>query len=283
MKTKKSIVTRSGKVVPAGTDLQFANGTADFNGEQIDLASIPYEACEYAMNETLHPAVFDDMHMKPEIRERLLKIAEDFYSTSGFTAPIQDIILTGSMANYNYHDKSDLDVHVLIDFAKQNEDTEFAKNAANAIKWKWNEQHNISIGGHEVELYIQDANEPHVASGVYSLTLDKWLTEPSFRTINTSETDVQTKADAFVRQTTDLEERIDNATDEELPELLDAVDELRYKALRLRKDAFEEGEDEFSVGNLAFKELRNNGTIGKLLDLETKLYDRMQSVEASND
>lgn len=278
MKTSKAILLADGKIMPAGTELTFADGCADYNGTAVSLAQLPYEACEYQMNETLHPAAWQDDAMIPEVRERLLQIANDFYEQSGFDAPIQDIILTGSMANYNYHDKSDFDVHIVINYADVDANTELVKNAANAIKWKWNEQHNITIAGHDVELYIQDASEPHTASGVYSLMNDTWLVKPTFRTINTSDSDVAAKASAISAQATVLEQNIVNATDEELPGLLEQVDELRYRALRLRKDSFEQGEDEFSVGNLAFKQLRNDGTIGKLLQLENDIYDRINSM-----
>ena len=37
--------------------------------------------------------------------------------------------LTGSLANYNYSDHSDLDVHILLDFADINEDESIVKRA----------------------------------------------------------------------------------------------------------------------------------------------------------
>jgi hypothetical protein len=188
------------------------------------------------------------------------------------------------MANYNYHDKSDLDIHIIIDFSQENQDVELVKNATNAIKWKWNEQHNITIAGHDIELYIQDASEEHTASGVYSLLYDKWVVVPTIHTITTSELDVTPKVDSIVRQYNDIEARVNDATtDEELDEIVASIDELRYKALHLRKDAFSEGEDEFSAGNLAFKELRNNGTIEKLLNLETRLYDKKMTISDEAD
>jgi hypothetical protein len=279
MKTTKAIVLGSGVIMPAGTDLSFADGAANFNGEPIQLSQLPYNACEYEMNSELNPAVWENEQMKPEVRTKLLDVANDFYASTGFTAPILDIILSGSMANYNYHDKSDLDVHIVIDFAQQNPDTELVKNAANALKWKWNMQHSITVAGHDVELYIQDCNEEHVASGVYSLMNDSWLTKPTIKTINTSESDVQAKVQSIMADTDDLERRInDENNEQDLQELLVELDELRYRVLHLRKDAFANGEDEFAVGNLAFKELRNNGTIEKLLKLENALYDKIHSI-----
>ena len=54
--------------------------------------------------------------LDPEIREQLLKIAEDFIEGSQAAgAPLKDITFTGSLANYNYSPYSDVDLHVLFD------------------------------------------------------------------------------------------------------------------------------------------------------------------------
>ena len=66
--------------------------------------------------EELNTSFWENGKFDPHIREKLLMIADDFYSALKFTAKIQDIQLTGSLANYNWTDKSDLDVHVLVDF-----------------------------------------------------------------------------------------------------------------------------------------------------------------------
>lgn len=281
MKTTKSFVIGKGKIVPAGTELDFVDGIANWDGNDINVAQVPAAACEYEMNKELNPAIWSGDVMNDAVRQKLLSIANDFYTESGFKAPIDDIILTGSMANYNYHDTSDLDVHVVIDYSKENSDTDLVRLAANSIKWKWNEQHNIRIAGHDVETYIQDANEPHTASGVFSLLNNKWLVVPAYKTISTSESDVNTKVQSIVDQTNDLQARVDSAdSQEDIEQLLKDIDTVRYAALHLRKDAFADGEDEFSVGNLAFKELRNNGTIEQLLNMETQLYDKMHSIDA---
>ena len=79
------------------------------------------------------------------------------------------------MANYNYTKYSDLDVHILLDFADINSDEDLVRAALDGRRFVWNLRHNISIGGHDVELYFQDMEDPHVASGLYSLLNDEWL------------------------------------------------------------------------------------------------------------
>jgi hypothetical protein len=42
----------------------------------------------------------------------------------------------------------------------------------------------------------------------------------------------------------------------------------------MRQEGLEKG-GEFSVGNLAFKKLRNDGYIGKLVDIVSEAYDKI--------
>ena len=65
----------------------------------------------------------------PGLRNRLLVIAQDFYEALKVDIPIEDIQLTGSLANYNWTKYSDFDVHVLFDFTKINEDKDLVKKA----------------------------------------------------------------------------------------------------------------------------------------------------------
>jgi predicted nucleotidyltransferase len=83
--------------------------------------------------------------------------------------PVLDVQLTGSLANYNYTEYSDLDTHIIIDFKQINDDEELVKKALDGARFVWNQRHDIVIKGHDVELYIQDESEQHTASGLYSL------------------------------------------------------------------------------------------------------------------
>ena len=44
----------------------------------------------------------------------------------------------------------------------------------------------------------------------------------------------------------------------------------------MRLEGLEKG-GEFSIGNLAFKKLRNDGYIGKIIDVMSQSYDRIYS------
>ena len=76
--------------------------------------------------------------IKREIRDRLIEIANRFLKpTLGSKAEIKDITFTGSLANYNYTDLSDIDLHIIIDFNDINEDEELVRNYFNAVKSLW--------------------------------------------------------------------------------------------------------------------------------------------------
>src|SRR5438445_10871078 len=68
----------------------------------------------------LNPIVWNDEDtINPKIREDLLEITNDFYDDLELDIKYDDIILTGSICNYNYSNKySDFDLHILVDFSK---------------------------------------------------------------------------------------------------------------------------------------------------------------------
>jgi predicted nucleotidyltransferase len=224
-------------------------------------------------NDTLPERFWDGDRFDPEVRQKLLEIAADVADKAGVVAEVQDVQLTGSMANYNYTKYSDLDVHILLDFADINSDEDLVRAALDGRRFVWNLRHNISIGGHDVELYFQDMEDPHVASGLYSLLNDEWLTIPKYNPPTIDESDVQRKADSVKRHIDELEiaSRSINSP-EQLAELTDVASALRSKVSSMRKDSLA-ADGEFGIGNLAFKELRNSGYMEKLIDVANLLYD----------
>jgi hypothetical protein len=220
--------------------------------------------------------VFDGL-----VRKKLLKISEDFYSKFGDLLgdlPIEDIQLTGSLANYNYTDKSDLDVHVLIDFSKVDSPKDVLKAAVDGIRFMWNLRHDVIIRDHDVELYLQDVNEPHTSTGLYSLKDNKWIKKPQFDPPKVDEQDVNKKYESLVSEIHELESKL--VTSANLPsdanEMYKRLVRLKEKIQKMRKESLSK-DGEFSVGNLTFKLLRNNGYIGKIIDLLSQAYARIYS------
>ena len=103
-------------------------------------------------NKTLHPRFWTGNKFNQDIRKKLLKIVDDEFGEPENAAEIDDIQLTGSLANYNYTKHSDLDVHILLDFSKINDDVNLVKRALDGKRFIWNLRHNIVMYDHEVEI-----------------------------------------------------------------------------------------------------------------------------------
>ena len=120
----------------------------------------------------------DTYKMLPPIREKLLAITDKFIDFLGVDFFIHDVVLTGSMANFNWSEFSDVDLHIIIDYEETGHNIKLLNQFFSAKKNVWNSQHDIKIKNYEVEIYVQDVKEKHVSSGVYSILNNKWIIEP---------------------------------------------------------------------------------------------------------
>jgi len=209
------------------------------------------------------------VELKPEIRKALMRIAYDFLKSLDPKMTFTDITLTGSMANYNYTDQSDLDLHILFDFSTMGENEELIQDLFNAKRRIWNDAHDIKIKDHDVELYAQDSNEPHHSTGVFSVLRNKWLVVPQ-------RTNPEIDEDYVLKKSKDIMDRIDSLTG--LEEKRRALEIAKDKIMKMRKAGLER-KGEFSEENLIFKTLRNTGYIGKLNDAIRNEYDRSVSLD----
>lgn len=224
----------------------------------------------FHLKDELNPKIWDGQKMKSEIREQLLTISQDFYNSTDLKADIKDVILTGSLANYNWSEKySDYDLHILINFKDVNEDEDLVKMFVDAVKNIWNKNYDITIEGYEVEVYIQDVKELHRSSGVYSVLNDRWNVKPTKADFEPDELEIREKAKTVMMLVDDLEDDVDK---DEYDEFIKKVKKVWNKIKRYRKSGLESEGGEFSTGNLVFKLLRRNGYIGKILDMKKKSY-----------
>ena len=218
----------------------------------------------------------EDKKLRPEVRDRLMRIAEKFIKpTLGKGVTIKDITFTGSLANYNYSDMSDIDLHIIISFADINKDKEMVRKYFNAVKALWNSLHDIRIKGFEVEAYVQDSDEPHTSTGVYSVQDDRWLKEPTQTEAEIDEDSVSNKANSLIDQ---IEQALKIMEEGSPEQAMTRAESLMEKIKKLRRAGLE-SEGEYSVENLAFKTLRNTGYLTKLSDLKREAYDAMMSIE----
>jgi len=224
------------------------------------------------IHQQLNPVAWDNMNLKPEIRNALLRVADDFVKTWDMDFPITDIILTGSNANYNWTKFSDFDVHVVVNMGETGVTHDLVKGLLNAKKNLYNNQHNIKVKGHDVEVYAQDRSEHHVASGQYSLKHDRWLVIPTMQRPNFAHGNIQTKAGEIIQQGEDALKNEDLA----------ALQALLKKIAKMRKSGLERA-GEFSDENMAFKVVRNSGMIEKIRQGITRLSDKLLSMNGDTE
>jgi hypothetical protein len=221
-----------------------------------------------SLSEQIFEGSDGEFSMRNDIRKNLLKISNDFIESLGIEFFIHDIVLTGSLANYNWSNYSDVDLHILIDFKETDYNLDLLKEFFDAKKNVWNEKHNITVKGYDVELYVQDIDEEHVSSGVYSVLNDKWVVEPDKVKSNIDDNMILQKSEEYMK-------KIDLLIKKEGP--IESIEGLRKKLKEFRQSGLESG-GEYSYENLTFKLLRRNGYIEKLLKLKTTLVDKKLSI-----
>jgi hypothetical protein len=228
-------------------------------------------------NDSLCPLFWKGWEFDPTVRTKLLQIAQDFYEDLDVEIPILDVQLTGSLANYNWTEYSDLDVHVIMDLGQVNQDIELVKKAMDGLRFQWNQRHPVEIRGHDVELYAQDINQLHLASGLYSLQKGEWLRQPMFKPPAVDPLDVDRKVQAYGVQISNLKQRLASSNPAEAKDILELASVLKKKISRARDEQLAHEGGEFSIENLVFKQMRNNGMFGDLIDIKAEAYSRMYS------
>ena len=217
-----------------------------------------------------------DDKLDPEIREKLLVIANDFWSSLEVgDAEYDDITFTGSLAAHNYSRFSDVDLHILVDFSDVDDKTDLVREYFNAMKSVWNRLHDILIKGYEVEIYVQDVNDPHEAQGLYSVLNNEWIKKPVLDKQDFDKDNIRKKAAGLMDQIDRLKPLIDDGKYEEAEKY---ADKLKAKIRKMRKTGLETV-GAYSVENLAFKVLRRNDYLGKLSDAKREAYDKMLSIK----
>ena len=229
----------------------------------------------FEVNDTFEPEIWEGDKLNAEVQSALLKVANNFLIDLPFDLNIQDITLTGSLANYNWSKYSDVDLHIVLDFTQIDENLELVRQFLRHLQTNWNNKHDIQMKGYEVEIYFQDSNEPHISTGVYSIQDDKWIVKPTPEPVSVDYANIRKKAE-------DISDRIDHIEqmlgEEEDNVVLDSIDRLRAKIRNMRKTGLERS-GQYSVENLAFKVLRRSEELSRLAALKVKAYDELMSID----
>jgi hypothetical protein len=230
----------------------------------------------FKIKNTLNPEIWPEGELNPKVQKNLIKIASGFIKDINLPKgiKIKDIIFTGSLANYNWSKFSDIDLHVVLDFNQFDADPEMIQNYFNSQKNLWNQEHDITIFGYPVELYVQDTNAKLVATAVYSVLRNEWIRKPKRETFKLDKVAIKDKAQSFISQLKDIR---DDYKDKQYQSVIDKVTKVKAKIKQMRKAGLESG-GEFSLENLTFKVLRRTPFMDILDSFKAKAYDNLMSV-----
>ncbi len=222
-------------------------------------------------HDELNPSLWDNYNLKPEVSDRLSKIAQFFIDFLDIEdLKVTDITISGSNAAYTYTSKSDIDLHIVV--AVDNDKQTFMRNFFDAKKTVFNNQHEIVIKKQPVELYVQFSDQPHASAGIFSLMTHKWLSKPKKIEARINDSDVQSKAKTYVNAISDAIQKRD----------LDAANKIWDRIKEDRKEGLSK-HGEFGTENLVFKTLRNAGFLELLQKFKQIYVDQQLSLEHANE
>lgn len=262
------------------------NGSAgiveEVNPQYINLKS-------FEIKNTLNPSLWKNNSLNKKVRLKLLDIADEFINSLKLgNIEISDITLTGSLANYNWSKKySDIDLHIILDYNIFDINKDILKTYFNSQRKIWNiDNKDVKIMGYPVEIYVQDINEPHKSSGVYSLKKDKWVVKPERSKISNEKFNddyIKEKISEYINlidKIKNLYKKYKSKDKVKLEKLLNYSEKLFDSIKNERKNALsKENGNEMSDGNIIFKSLRRANYIEKLKDLIKKMTNIINSIE----
>jgi hypothetical protein len=176
-------------------------------------------------------------------------------------------VITGSNVNYNYTNKSDIDLHLITDYSSIACDREVAE-LFDTKRHLYAEQHDIEIFGIPVGLYVEDQDHPGVSAGSYSILDDQWISQPS-----SQQPDYDLKAVEKMSEVwrTVLRHAMQTG---DLQTCRSSLQLLR----KYRKLGLQQPQGEFSTANLVYKVLRNDDTLSGISTLFDRLHDKQLSL-----
>ena len=239
-----------------------------------NLASI---LSSFHLQNELNPKIWESSDkMSSKVRERLLDITYEFIEFLGVDVVISDVVMTGSLANYNWSRFSDVDLHLIADFEQFSEnELPLYEELFRLKKTLFNDKHDITIYGYDVELYVQNDVESHFSSGEYSVLFNEWKNKPKKDNTEIDTDLIKKKSEQWMSQ---IDTIIENAKDEPLEVAIKLIDKYKDKIKKYRTAGLEKG-GEMSDENLVFKVLRRNRYIQKLFDFKNEFMDKSLSLK----
>lgn len=226
-----------------------------------------YESVE--IHDILNPKLWDNNTEKllPNIRIQFMSIIDMFRKYIGLPIDIIDVQFVGSNASYNYTDKSDIDLHIMLNFESISQDEMLVQALFDAKKSAFNNAFNINIRGLEVELYVQDINSSTISNGIYSVFENKWIKKPVpiENIVSYDTTRSLNKWKDYIYYL------LKNKDRDELQNAINMLYLIRHNSIV--------SEGEYGKGNQLFKDIRNTGLLQQLKDALDDAISKQLSLE----
>jgi hypothetical protein len=224
----------------------------------------------------LNPNIWNNLELNPEVKNKIIQIVEGFLLDLEIpqNIAVKDILLTGSLTNFNWSKFSDLDVHIVLDYNQFDVKPKILDNYFYANKIIWNDEHDIKMFDFPIELYVQDLNHKMESKGVYSVLNDKWIQKPTREEFNIDKNKIKTKAKDFIYKLKDIKQDFD---DKKYENVINKTKKLKTKIKQMRNAGLERG-GEFSLENIVFKTLRRIEFMDAINLLKNKAYDASMSI-----
>jgi hypothetical protein len=242
-------------------------------------------------HETLNPKIWEGNSLKQDVADKIFDIVDLFVEglkENGIKINVEDIIIIGSNASYNYSDTSDLDVHIVVDTKTLDCPGELYPFLYSSYRSIFNKKYEIDFYDVGVEIFVDTDRTQTISNGIYSLNTG-WIKEPVKEDI--PELD-QEKFNAEFSKWEDMyfelikgekeigpdEKPIDVIQESVESEKIDDIDEFLEDIYELRKISLKTG-GEYSIGNLVFKEMRSLGYLDNLKVLKNKMKSQELSLK----
>lgn len=217
----------------------------------------------------LNSKVWDENNnLHEDIRKKLLQISKIFLKDVETPIEIKNILLTGSLASYQWRATSDFDLHIIVKVT----DESCIDTALDYFDTKskiFNKEHEIFLKGYKVEVTLKTEENFLKDKGIYDVSKKKWLAFPQ-----------DPKTDLDDPRVLEYAEKIKDKIDKAIAEKADieTLKDIRNYIKKLRTKGLENA-GEYSIGNLVFKKLRHDNYIKKLYDYKAQLEDQTLSLE----
>lgn len=255
--------------------IENVNRVNEVNSSDISLKS-------FQIKKELNPKIWVNNKMNSRVRLRLLDIADDFIDELAvrWVKP-KDIVVTGSIANYNWSSYSDIDVHIIIDYDKVYKKKELVEDYFNSKKELWKRDHDdLKIYGFPVELYVEDSAAESYSSGVYSLSKNKWIKEPvDLDNAKINEKYVKNEAAKYMTEIDGYKKDLSKEKDAyKIEKIGNKVKKLFDKLKGVRKESLKRS-GEMGSGNIIYKILRRSGYLDIIWDIINDTYNKSKTLK----